>query len=164
MKSERVKILKMFHIFFSFTWIVGAMTLCLLVFTTYPKSGDELYIRSRILQIVDDYFVIYGALGALITGLIYSIWTNWGFFKYRWIIAKWAMIILQIVFGTWVLGPYLNNNVIIVDKLRDAALTDPTFINNVLGTKIWGTIQTAFLLVVIVISVQKPWKKTGKGK
>lgn len=154
----------MFHIFFSFSWIVGAMTLCLLVFTTCPKSGDELYMRSRILQIVDDYFVIYGALGALITGLIYSIWTNWGFFKHRWIIIKWVMIILQIIFGTWVLGPCLNDNVIIADQLRDAALTDPIFLNNVQATQIWGTVQTTFLLIVIVISVQKPWKKTDKRK
>ncbi len=159
LKPQGVKIVKMFHIFFAFCWIVGGIALCLLVFITYPESGDELYMRSRILQIVDDYFIIYGAFGALITGLVYSIWTNWGFFKHTWIIVKWIMIILQIVFGSFVLGPCINNNVIIADQLRDAALTDPAFLENIHMTQIWGTIQTAFLLVVIVISVQKPWKK-----
>lgn len=149
----------MLHILFAFCWIVGALTLCLLVFITYPESGDELYMRSRILQIVDDYFIIYGAVGAFITGLVYSIWTNWGFFKHTWITVKWVMTILQMLFGTFVLGPCVNNNVIIADQLRDAALTDPVFLENIRMTQLWGSIQTALLLVVIVISVQKPWKK-----
>ena len=149
----------MFHIFLAFCWIVGGLTLCLLVFTTYPESGDELYMRSRILQIVDDYFIIYGAIGAFVTGLIYSIWTNWGFFKHNWITVKWILILLQMLVGTFVLGPYINNNVEISDRLRDAALTDAEFLHNIKMGLIWGSIQTAFLIVYIWISVQKPWKK-----
>lgn len=159
LKPQAVKILKMLHLFFAFSWIMGGVTLCLLVFITYPESGDELYMRSRILQIVDDYFIIGGAFGALITGLIYSIWTNWGFFKHPWIIVKWIMTILQMIFGTFVLGPCINNNVIIAYQLRDAALTDPVFLNNIQTTQIWGTVQTVLLLAIIIISVQKPWKK-----
>jgi hypothetical protein len=159
LNPQAVKILKMFHILFAFGWIIGGIALCLLIFITYPTSGDELYMRSRILQIVDDYFIIVGAFGAFVTGLVYSIWTNWGFFKHPWIIVKWIMIILQMLFGTFVLGPCINNNVIIADQLRDLALTDPVFLDNILTTQIWGTVQTALLLLVIVISVQKPWKK-----
>jgi len=159
LNSQGVKILKMFHIFLAFCWIVGGLTLCLLVFTTYPESGDELYMRSRILQIVDDYFIIYGAIGAFVTGLIYSIWTNWGFFKHNWITVKWILILLQMLVGTFVLGPYINNNVEISDRLRDAALTDAEFLHNIKMGLIWGSIQTAFLIVYIWISVQKPWKK-----
>lgn len=159
LRTQGVKILKMFHILFAFCWIIGGLALCVLLFTTFPQSGDELYMRSRILQIVDDYFIIYGALGVFATGLIYSIWTNWGFFKHTWIIVKWIMTILQILFGTFVLGPCINNNVIIADQLRDIAFTDPVFLDNLQTTQLWGTIQVALLLIVIVISVQKPWKK-----
>ena len=159
LKPQGVKILKMFHIFFAFCWIVGGLALCLLVFIVQPGSGDELYMRSRILQIIDDYFIIYGAMGAFATGLAYSIWTNWGFFKHPWIVVKWVMIVLQMVFGTFVLGPCVNDNVVIADRLRDAALTDPVFLENIRMTQVWGTLQTSLLLVVIVISVQKPWKK-----
>jgi uncharacterized membrane protein len=164
LKPQAVKILKMFHLLFAFCWIVGGVALCLLLFITCPASGDELYMRSRILQIVDDYFIICGAFGAFTTGLIYSIWTNWGFFRHPWIIVKWVMIILQMVFGTFVLGPCVNNNVIIADRLRDAALTDPVFLDNIQMSQIWGTVQTALLLLVIVISVQKPWKKKKQIK
>ncbi|MDR2653415.1 MAG: DUF2269 family protein [Prevotellaceae bacterium] len=164
LNQQWIKILKMFHIFCAFCWIIGGVTLCALIFIANPKSGDELYMSSRILQIIDDYFIIYGALGTLITGLIYSTWTNWGFFKHTWITVKWVMIILQIVFGTWILGPCINNNVIIADQIRDATLTDTVFFDNIRTAQIWGTIQALLLLVVIVISVQKPWKKKNKWK
>jgi uncharacterized membrane protein len=154
-----IKILKMLHIFFAFCWIVGACVLCLLIFITHPESGDELYMRSRVLQIVDDYFIICGALGSLITGLIYSIWTNWGFFKHHWITVKWIMTILQIAFGTFVLGPCINGNIIIADQLRDTALTDPVFLENIRTIQIGGTIQTVLLFLYIIISVQKPWRR-----
>jgi hypothetical protein len=159
-KPGGVKILKMFHIFFAFCWIVGGVALCLLFYVIFPDSGDEVYIHSRIVQVVDDYLIIGGAIGALLTGLIYSLWTNWGFFKYHWISVKWAMIVLQILFGTFVLGPRVNDNVVIAGRLRAAALSDPTFLDNVWVSQVGGTIQLVFLLAVMVISVQKPWKKS----
>ena len=159
LKPQGVKILKMFHLFFAFAWLIGGLAMCLLLFVTHPETGDELYMRSRILQIIDDWFIIGGAIGAFVTGLIYSIWTNWRFFKHRWITVKWVLIVLQTLFGTFVLGPCINNNVEIADRLRDAALTDPVFLENVRLTQILGSIQMAFVLAVVVISVQKPWKK-----
>lgn len=159
LKPQGVKILKMFHITFAFGWLIGGLALCLLLFVTHPGSGDELYMRSRILQIIDDWFIIIGAVGAFVTGLIYSIWTNWGFFKHRWITFKWVMIVLQTLAGTFLLGPRINDNVAIADRLRDAALTDPTFLENIRVSQILGSIQMALVLVVVVVSVQKPWKK-----
>ena len=158
---QAIKILKMFHIFFAFCWVISALVLCGLLFMTHPESGDELYMRSLIVKIIDDYFIIPGAIGALITGLIYSIGTNWGFFKHTWITVKWIMTILQVAFGTFVLGPFVDNNVPLTDRLRDAALTDSIVLNNILTTQIWGTVQLSLLLFMVVISVQKPWRKTG---
>ncbi|MDR0436731.1 MAG: hypothetical protein LBH22_00360 [Bacteroidales bacterium] len=159
LNPQAVKILKIFHIFFGFSWVIGGIALCMLIFVVRPQSGDELYMLYRILQLIDYYLIIVGAIGCLVTGLIYSIWTNWGFFKYSWVAVKWILLILQILVGTFILGPAVDNNVIIADQLRDAAFLDPVFLNNIQTTQIIGTIQTLLLLFVIVISVQKPWKK-----
>ena len=154
-----MKILKMFHLCFAFCWVIAALILLSLLVIPHPESGDELYMQSRIVQIVDDYFIIPGALGSLLTGLIYGIGTLWGFFKHTWIIVKWILTILQILFGTFVLGPYVNNNVILAENRDAALLTDPTFFWNVQITLIGGGIQFALLVFMVVISVQKPWKK-----
>ena len=135
------------------------MALLAVMIIANPQTGDEAYMYSRVIQIIDDYFVVGGAMGSLFTGLAYSIWTNWGFFKYKWIIVKWIMTILQILFGTFVLGPCVNSNVEIADKLRDAALTNPEYLQNAQTSLILGAIQTTLLILYIIVSVQKPWKK-----
>ena len=159
---QAMKILKMFHIFFAFCWVIAALILLSLLVIPQPVSDDELYMQSRIVQIVDDYFIIPGALGSLLTGLIYGIWTNWGFFKHTWITVKWILTILQIAFGTFVLGPYVNNNVILADRIRDKAMLSNDimlFQANVQITLIGGSIQFVLLVFMVVISVQKPWRK-----
>jgi uncharacterized membrane protein len=159
LKSSSVKILKMFHILLAFSWLVGCLALCFGLFLTFPESGDELYMRSRMLQITDDCLIIPGGTGAIITGLIYCIWTNWGFFKHTWIIVKLFMTVLQSLLGAFLLGPCINDNVLLAGQLRDAALSNPAFLENLNTTKIWGTVQAGVLLLYIFISVQKPWKK-----
>jgi len=159
LKPQGVKILKMLHIVASFSWVIGCIALCLLTFITYPKSGDELYMLSVILKIVDDYIVIGGVIAATLTGLVYAIWTNWGFFKHRWIIVKWIMTITQATFGGVVLGSAINANVIIADELRDAAMTDPAFLNNFRTIEIFAPVMAAFMLFLVFVSVEKPWKK-----
>ncbi len=164
LSPQGVKILKMFHLFFAILWIGGGLALVILFFSVNPANGDELYMKSRIVQIIDDYLIIPGAMASLLIGIIYGIWTNWGFFKYKWIIVKWIMTVVQILFGTFVLGPWVNENVEIASTLRDAAMDDATLLHNVKMSQIWGTVQVAILvLTFIVVSVQKPWKPKKKG-
>jgi hypothetical protein len=159
LNPQGVKILKMFHLFFGFAWIFGAVGLLVVLVFSDPQTGDELYMRSKVAEIMDNVLIIGGATGVFLTGLTYSIWTNWGFFKHKWITIKWALIVVQMLVGTFVLGPYINCNVEISDRLRDAALNDAEFLHNVKMALIWGAVQTAFLIAYIWISVQKPWKK-----
>ena len=159
LKPQAVKILKMVHILSSLTWVVGCIALTILMFITFPKTGDELYMRSVVLKIVDDYLIIAGIVTSILTGLVYSIWTNWGFFKHRWIIVKWIMAIMQATFGGVVLGRVINENVIIANNLRDAALTDPVFLQNMRILEIFSPPYAILTIFLIFVSVQKPWKK-----
>lgn len=161
--SQGVKILKIFHLFFAVLWIGGGIALVILFFSVNPVSGDELYMKSRIIQIIDDFLIIPGAMASLLIGIIYGIWTNWGFFKHRWLIFKWIVTVAQIIFGTFVLGPWVNENVEIASTLRDAAMDDSTLLHNVRMSQIWGTIQVVILVVsFLVVSVLKPWKTKKK--
>ena len=159
LKSNGAKLLKVFHLLFAIMWICGAIALILGQYIAAPETGDELYMKMRMLQIIDDWIIIPGANGCLLTGIVYGIWTNWGFFKYRWLTVKWILTVAQILFGTFFLGTWLNGNVAIADELRDAAFSDPQFIHNSQMTSTWGLVQLVLLLLYIVISVYKPWKK-----
>lgn len=160
-----IKILKIIHLFFAVLWIGGGIALLVVLFSVTPLNGDELYMKSRILQIIDDFLIIPGAITSFFIGIVYGIWTNWGFFKHRWITAKWIVTVAQILFGTFALGPWINENVEIANQFRDAALDNATLLQNIEMSQIWGTIQVLLLvLVFLVISVLKPWKGRRKKK
>ena len=157
--ARQVRILKMTHIIFFIMWFGGFLCITAVMFVAQPAHPDDIYMKCRTMEIIDNYVLIPGALGSLFTGLVYSIWTNWGFFKHRWITFKWIMTTAQILFGTFALGPWIDRNVILSGNMRGAALSNPEFINNILMIKIWGTVQGSLLLFLIVISVIKPWKR-----
>lgn len=158
LKKQGLKILKMVHLLFVVMWIGGAATLTLVLFLVQPETGDELYMKMNILKVIDDLIIIPGAMGNLLIGIVYGVWTKFGFFKHIWIIVKWVMTVAQILFGTFYLGPWINQNVEIANILRESAFNDATFQNNLQMNALWGSIQLALLLFVLVISVQKPWR------
>jgi len=160
LNSTQTRILKIIHIFFFVSWIGGGICLISVMFLAQPALPDDIYMKYRSMQVIDDFIIIPGALGSLFTGLIYSIWTNWGFFRQRWLTVKWILTVAQILFGTFALGPWLNGNVDIAMRLRGAALSSQDFTLNASYIKLWGTIQVLFLLFMVIISVIKPWKKT----
>jgi hypothetical protein len=157
-----VKILKIVHLLFAFMWIGGGISIILLLLTTSPQESHELYMRSLIIKLIDDWLIIPGALGIVIIGIIYGIWTNWGFFKYKWIIVKWTLTILMAFLGTFFLGTWVNSNVYPVEDISNYTLDNSTFFYNVLQTAIWASVQIFLLLIVIIISVFKPWKQQKK--
>lgn len=159
-----LKYLKILHLLLAIMWIGGALAMSVLALTGKPETGDELYMFSRMLQIIDDYLIIPGAMGNILIGIVYGIWTKWGFFKYRWLTVKWILTIVQVLFGTFVLGPWINGNVELAQTLGRDVLSGSDYFHNLEMTRIWGTVQTTILLSFIVISVLKPWKRKQIGQ
>ncbi len=161
---QGIKVLKIVHLFFAVLWIGGAIGLLAILFLANPTNGDELYMSSRISQIVDDFLVIPGAIGSFFIGIVYGVWTNWGFFKHRWLVVKWIVTVAQILFGTFALGPWIDRNVEIAYELRDVALTNAEFLSNLEMSRIYGSIQTLLLVAVfLIVSVVKPWRPKRKA-
>lgn len=151
--------LKIIHLLFASLWIGGAASLLLVMTLSNPAGGDELYAAHAAMKIIDDYVIITGANGCLLTGLVYGIWTGWGFFRQNWLRVKWILLVLQISMGTFFLGPWLNGNVEIARTERAAAFTNPAFLDQASLNLFWGCVQILLLAFVYWISVNKPWKK-----
>ena len=128
----------------------------------YTPQGDELYAVNACIKLLDDYIIIPSAFGCLITGLLICWLTNWGFIKFNWVIVKWVATVAQIIFGTFWLGPWTNNATAIADADRINALHNAIYLYDRHMNNIWGSVQVAFLVVLVFISVFKPWGKRGK--
>ena len=108
--------LKGFHIFFACAWVGAGISMLLLsLLDGHIQNGDELYAVNDSIQLLDYYIIIPAALGSLITGLLISLFTNWGFFKFNWVIFKWVATVAQIIFGTFWLGPWTDGATAIAD-------------------------------------------------
>jgi len=151
--------LKGFHLIAVSCWIGGAISL---IFLSFSKSGitdgHVLYgVNLSIHHIDMTVVVIAGAFGCLVTGLLYSLFSTWGFLKYRWIAVKWIATVAAILFGTFFLGPWEEVMMDISGRLGILSLTDETYLQTQCMNIIGGFFQCALLLCLIFISVFKPW-------
>ena len=154
--------LKGFHSSFACMWVGAAIVLSVKQFFVNPSDGGELHGITATMDFIDIFIIIPGAMGVLLTGLIYSIWTNWGWFKHNWITVKWIICVYGVAFGTYPLGPWMSGLARISKEQGLAALSDPTYMHNRLMLYAFGTFQAATLIVAVFISALKPWKKKAK--
>jgi uncharacterized membrane protein len=153
--------LKGFHLIAVSCWIGGAVALNLLYFLkTGVKDGMVLYGINQSLHHVDmAVVVIPGAIGCFITGLIYSSFSNWGFFKHNWIIFKWIVTVAAILFGTFFLGPWETAMMDISGKMGLLSLANQPYLYNQKMNFLFGSIQCLVLIITLFISIFKPWKR-----
>ena len=163
LSPKGMKILKVFHLILIMMWTIGVVTMCL--FYWKPTSSGLEYLHNQQTAMFIDYaLVIPGALLTVVTGIIYGIFTKWGFFKYRWITVKWIVGILVILIGTFGLHPLAES---IIEQAAITANDYVCFPNDYFGSKPYivrctAVAQGLALVVLIVVSVFKPWNKKVK--
>jgi uncharacterized membrane protein len=157
--------LKGFHLIAVSCWIGGGVSLLLLYFLkTGVTDGSVLFGINQSIHHVDmAVVVISGAFGCLITGLIYSGFSRWGFFKQKWLIFKWIITITAILFGTFFLGPWETKMMEISAELGLTALSDDTYLYNQRMNLIFGAAQVFVLMITVFISIFKPWKRKSSS-
>jgi len=159
MSARGQKWLKSIHVLFACLWVGGAIALTVMNFTMHASDGMELYGINLSMKLIDDFIIIPGAVGLLLTGLIYSAFTNWGWFKNTWVVVKWIINLFGVIFGTFWLGPWLNAMPVISKTEGLASLINPVYSNNVQMLRMWGTLQTATIVFAVFVSILKPWKR-----
>ncbi|MBN1106302.1 MAG: hypothetical protein JXL84_23050 [Deltaproteobacteria bacterium] len=160
LKARGLRWLKAFHLIAVCCWVGGGVALILLYFLKegIPDGGVLYGINKSIHHVDIAVVVIPGAFGCLATGIIYSSFSSWGFFKHTWLIFKWIVTVCAILFGTFFLGPWETTMMEISGKLGMSSLTDPAYLHNEKMNLIFGTVQVLVLMTTIFISVFKPWK------
>lgn len=153
------KWLKGFHVFFSCTWAASGLCLTLMNLLLKPTEGMELYGIDISRKFIDDVLVAPAAVGCLLTAVIYSSFTNWGWFKHNWITVKWIITIFGIIFGTFWLAPWLNTLSPISATEGLSALSNPEYIYAQTMNLWGGAFQNITVILAIFISVLKPWTK-----
>ncbi len=161
LKAQGQKWLKAIHIFFGSLWMGGALCVLLMLFFLKADSDRQLYGINQAVNFVDVWIIIPGNLGLVITGIIYSAFTKWGWFKHKWITVKWIIAVYGMTFGTFWLGPWASSLERIANSEGLNALADPQYASNLNLLYIWGSFQAATIIFASFISALKPWRKSG---
>lgn len=147
------KWLKGFHILCACMWLGAAICLTFMLFFMKATDDMELYGINVSMKFIDDFIIVPGAIGSLLTGLLYSIFTGWGWFKHKWITVKWSINIYGILFGTFLLGPWTNSLVPLSREKGLNALSDSIYTGNRAMILYWGSFQLATLIFAVFISI-----------
>lgn len=157
-----MKLLKILHLLAASCWIGGALALAVLNRLNADATSDAmLYGINAAGHAVDmSVVVIGGAMGCLGTGLVYSLFTGWGFSKHRFVVAKWLITLWGIFFGTFYLGVWEGLMVQMSQAHGLSAWGNVVFTATVFKHFAGGLAQLALLLLAVVLSVYKPWGRT----
>ena len=154
-----MKCLKIVHLFTVCCWIGGAMSMILLnLHNTAATQEGMLYGMNMSSHLIDVWIVVrFGALSCLVSGLLYSLLTPWGFFKHKWIVVKWVLTISCILFGMFFLGVHEKNMLELSHMVGNSALVSPEYMIIRNNQFYLSLVQIAFLLFMVSLSVIKPW-------
>lgn len=155
------KILKVVHLVCAIAWIGSAIVMNTLRHLVDADTAEGMYYMAAVLEAVDMDILVPGAVLCLLTGIVYGAFTNWGFFRHRWLTVKWVITLFSIIFGTFYMGPRVKDNVGIASEILSGGGDAAAYWQNVADSTWSGALQLAMLAFIVVISVFKPWKRGG---
>lgn len=147
------------HILCCGTWMGSAIAMgVLIVWLGRSTDSDSAFAATWMaIKLIDDFVIIPSAVASFVTGCVMSWGTKWGFFKWRWIVAKIFATTALIAFGVIVLGPWVNVLAANAAEFGLDALKDPGFHQTYWGASVFGGIQALGIATVFAVSVFKPW-------
>lgn len=157
-----MKTVKTLHLIAVVMWLGGclAMGLIALIPTDDPVSKLALL---NVSELIDYAILIPGAVATVLTGAIYGIWSKWGFFRHTWLTVKWIVSIAIILIGTFFFHPFSLEMIdILQSPAPDATATNILAVDAAILR--WCGLQAIALMLLIPVSVFKPWKRTPSPK
>ena len=133
------------HVVSSVAWMSQALALVVLMSLALTRPGQAAAATSMADRL-DSVLLAPMANVSAFTGLVLAGATAWGYTRHWWVLTKFALTLIQLYAGIFLLSP----------ALRDAADT---------GTVAWpqiagATLMTSALSFQAWLSIAKPWKKT----
>jgi len=160
LNKNGIRVLKTLHYAAAGCWIGGAIVLMV-----FNSNNDVAVLEGMLpgintaLILADIWVLVPGAVGCLITGFAFSLFTPWGFFRHRWLTFKWLLTVACILIGAFILGIWEGEMLSISLTLGNAALGDSTYLATKSKHLVVCAAQIIALLLMIGVSVFKPWKR-----
>jgi hypothetical protein len=145
------------HITFSVGWF-GAVVPYLALAIAALTSREEQMVRAACLsmEFIGWFVIVPFSLAALLSGLVQSLGTRWGLFRYWWIVAKLVLTVVAVLVLFQHMRDVSRVSLMAKEGVLSSANLRPELIHSAGGLLV--------LLAVMTLSVFKPWGMTPYGR
>lgn len=158
-------ILVSIHVIAFCTWFGATLSLILLGFyLKNAENGNHLIYTLSSMHIIDETLLKFPALATLITGILLSLWTQWGLVKYYWVVIKLILTILIILLGIFFINDWFALLINAADQLGIEALKTHSFQSTWLSIIITGIFNLFCMTLMTFITYFKPFGKIKKKR
>lgn len=151
------------HLTTSLAWL-GAVASFLALATAGLLSQDVETVRSAYLamNLIGESIIVPLGLAAFVTGIVQSLGTRWGLFRYWWVVAK-----LALTLGATALL-LLHQFTAVSEAARRVSASAPATMPDIGGFGVQLAVDAGaaviVLLVIAALGVYKPWGRTPYGR
>jgi uncharacterized membrane protein len=151
------KLLLLFHIISSMTWLGVDVGLLALSLTGYlsddPVTVRAVYLSMNVLAFT---VVIPVSLLALVTGVVLGLGTKWGLVRYHWVLVKLVITLITVGLTLFLLRPGLQQ------AAADIRVS-PVLPDGGTGLLFPPIVSLTCYVFMTVISIYKPWGRTRRS-
>ncbi|MFC5530765.1 DUF2269 family protein [Cohnella yongneupensis] len=151
-----------------FSGILLGVSVAFLILSLFAvNTNDEGVFQAcyHAMHLLSKTSVIASTIGALVTGVLLSVLTRWGLFKFYWIIVKEVLTLVSIGLGPIGMYFWTLKAADLSSEQGLNALQDPGFIVNHRQMAVGIILQILSLVAMFILSVFKPWgeRRVKKG-
>ena len=158
LSNSGYKIVKIIHILSASIWIgSGIIVLFLMTFILNKNNLSEILFA---VHYIDLFIIIPANTVTMTTGFIFSIFSNWGFIKNKWIILKYCINFIPMILGGIIFAPIIFKMLSIIKEIGEDAIIDPDFVKSKYIFNGSLIIILVLLILAVCLTVFKP--KFGK--
>jgi len=128
-----------------------------LVLMASPGRDVDIAGASALATRIDDWVLVPAATLVLVTGVLYGLFTRWGFVRFDWVVVKWLGSLGSVAFGAFFLGPWIETMAARSAELGALAYSDATFEAARARVFAFGLAQIVLLIALVGVSIYKPW-------
>jgi hypothetical protein len=155
--------LKSIHLIVSVVWVGAAISMNMLRVAWTPVAGTDLYAVDHAISLIDNWVVVPAAMLSLLTGLLESWLTSWGFFKFRWVTVKWIATLAMMISAPFFISRW-DREIAAMSKAEGLlALQNPVYLQERMLYTVVGVGFIITLILLSVISTLKPWIKNDRA-
>jgi len=151
--------LRAFHVFFMGLFMGSFISESFIIASKGSAQSD--CALQAMYKIVDTFGIVNGPCGGgiIITGVLLSWLTPWGFFKHKWVVYKIAATFLYLLVFFALCLPLVGKLAALAEAGGLSALQNPEYISDWNRLIILYTFCTLLLISAVFVSVIKPWRK-----